>query len=578
MSHLRHLVRPLVVIALLATVLSIAAAAPSGAQTIRVYTFESAETESDDNSWEIQFTAQTLGNCTPNNAPTSYVTPWLPPGGTDLEVLDPGTCTYRITAVARQAASPRLLCKTLLGWDSPSGTNPIRTSRLANAPTTVQAQHYVNMSNEPVCSAQPTLSVKISPDAVVEELPESATDDGLTDRAERAAAITDFQVRVTPRASSAAGTGCDRTLEFTVAGDGEPVEAVLGAIGSATCRFRITVTEAPPPFAIVKTSGKSFDTSVRNETANTGYLDEDTGLIALDLSEHVRLPVNRIAIIQDVVNNPTNEGSAAYRVTSECGGVSALPPVAITNVRSGIYTLPGGQTVAGLANGRFTVHKPGFAYFGPGASYPAVAASLVSDEIGGCTVTASIDLVADHCTLAGADTRTLSWTSDNPLQHFDFEFDIYCGGAQPPRPEAPPQPAAAPDSSTDDPATDDSSTTADVEGPGVRIVARLLGNGKIEFGLQQQDSGSWSDPILPGARLFPATTSTARWLVSTPITAGDATVRIVARRLQDGRVEFGLQQRDGGSWSNRMLPQQRFFPTTAAAGRWLDSSTLNLEP
>ena len=54
--------------------------------------------------------------------------------------------------------------------------------------------------------------------------------------------------------------------------------------------------------------------------------------------------------------------------------------------------------------------------------------------------------------------------------------------------------------------------------------------------------------------------------------AGDAAdkmseveVRIVARRLGDGRVEFGLQQRGDGSWGGRLLPSRRFFPPTP---RW----------
>ena len=47
-------------------------------------------------------------------------------------------------------------------------------------------------------------------------------------------------------------------------------------------------------------------------------------------------------------------------------------------------------------------------------------------------------------------------------------------------------------------------------------------------------------------------------------TAGDSTtVRIVARKLDDGRIEFGLQQRQpDNTWGDRQLPRVRFFPTT----------------
>ena len=52
-------------------------------------------------------------------------------------------------------------------------------------------------------------------------------------------------------------------------------------------------------------------------------------------------------------------------------------------------------------------------------------------------------------------------------------------------------------------------------------------------------------------------------------------VRIVAQRLDDGRVEFGLQQRRDGSWGERVLPRARFFPATGS-GRWLSSSPVEL--
>ena len=59
---------------------------------------------------------------------------------------------------------------------------------------------------------------------------------------------------------------------------------------------------------------------------------------------------------------------------------------------------------------------------------------------------------------------------------------------------------------------------------------------------------------------------------------GDIEVRITARRLADDRTEFGLQQRDAsGSWGARQLPSVRFFPTTAAVGRWLSSSALSVQ-
>ena len=61
-------------------------------------------------------------------------------------------------------------------------------------------------------------------------------------------------------------------------------------------------------------------------------------------------------------------------------------------------------------------------------------------------------------------------------------------------------------------------------------------------------------------------------------TAGDSTtVRIVACKLESGRIEFGLQQRQpDNTWGDRQLPRVRFFPTTATVNRWLASSSLTL--
>ena len=112
----------------------------------------------------------------------------------------------------------------------------------------------------------------------------------------------------------------------------------------------------------------------------------------------------------------------------------------------------------------------------------------------------------------------------------------------------------------------------------VRITARKLANGKVEFGLQQrQGDDAWGDRQLPDVRLFPTTAGVDRWLVSSSLAVGDAEVRITARKLANGKVEFGLQQRQGDdAWGDRQLPEVRLFPTTAAVGRWLVSSSLSI--
>ncbi len=53
----------------------------------------------------------------------------------------------------------------------------------------------------------------------------------------------------------------------------------------------------------------------------------------------------------------------------------------------------------------------------------------------------------------------------------------------------------------------------------VRITARKLGNGSVEFALQlRQPDNSWSDRILPRSRFFPSDATTSRWLVSSSLT------------------------------------------------------------
>lgn len=56
----------------------------------------------------------------------------------------------------------------------------------------------------------------------------------------------------------------------------------------------------------------------------------------------------------------------------------------------------------------------------------------------------------------------------------------------------------------------------------------------------------------------------------------DPEVRISARRLDDGRTEFALQQRTDGQWGERILPRSRMFPASPRDGRWLNSSPLTI--
>ena len=105
----------------------------------------------------------------------------------------------------------------------------------------------------------------------------------------------------------------------------------------------------------------------------------------------------------------------------------------------------------------------------------------------------------------------------------------------------------------------------------VRIQARLVDSGKVEFGLQLDGDRTW----LPRARLFPyQTAEIGTWLFASPYTLSDGTtVRIQARLVDSGKVEFGLQLDGDRTW----LPRARLFPyRTAEVGNWLFASPYTL--
>lgn len=103
----------------------------------------------------------------------------------------------------------------------------------------------------------------------------------------------------------------------------------------------------------------------------------------------------------------------------------------------------------------------------------------------------------------------------------------------------------------------------------VRIVARLLRDGRIEFALHPAGLSR----IHPRGRFFPANARTGIWLKSTPVfLQGHELGRIRARRLADGRTEFGFISAAGLP----ITPRVRFFPSDAPVSSWLQSSAFDL--
>lgn len=121
------------------------------------------------------------------------------------------------------------------------------------------------------------------------------------------------------------------------------------------------------------------------------------------------------------------------------------------------------------------------------------------------------------------------------------------------------------------PAVGQDSEVSDAPATTVRIQARKVDSGKVEFGLQLDGDREW----LPRVRLFPyRTANVGQWLFASPYTMSDGTqVRIQARLLSSGNLEFGLRVDGDQVW----LPRARFFPyETVEVDRWLFASPFSL--
>ena len=101
-----------------------------------------------------------------------------------------------------------------------------------------------------------------------------------------------------------------------------------------------------------------------------------------------------------------------------------------------------------------------------------------------------------------------------------------------------------------------------------RIVARQLDDARIEFAWHVEGG----DRVLPRNRYLPARPPTGRWLNSSDIVVEGVSIgRINVRVDADtGRVEFAFTPAGG----ERILPQSRYFPASAAVNRWLRSTRI----
>ena len=104
-----------------------------------------------------------------------------------------------------------------------------------------------------------------------------------------------------------------------------------------------------------------------------------------------------------------------------------------------------------------------------------------------------------------------------------------------------------------------------------RIVARRLADGRTEFGWQPTGGAR----VLPSARHFPADAEVDHWQSSDPVEVDGAEIgRIDARLNADGRIEFAFTPTDG----ERILTDARYFPAAPRPNRWLRSTEIAIGP
>jgi len=101
----------------------------------------------------------------------------------------------------------------------------------------------------------------------------------------------------------------------------------------------------------------------------------------------------------------------------------------------------------------------------------------------------------------------------------------------------------------------------------VEVRARLHDSGRIEFGVQTAQG-----PRFPTARFLRATIEHDNWIVSSPIDINGFETRVIARRLRDGRTEFGLRLE-----GVNVMPQRSILPAEAKPRNWYRTRAVVVE-
>ena len=105
----------------------------------------------------------------------------------------------------------------------------------------------------------------------------------------------------------------------------------------------------------------------------------------------------------------------------------------------------------------------------------------------------------------------------------------------------------------------------------LRILARMVEDGRIEHGVELSDG----ERVLPSSRYLSASASVGEWLLSSDVEVDGAPVgKILSRHLEDGRIELGFLSADG----ERITPDIRFLPADMPSGVWMRSGEIEVAP
>ncbi|MYD55154.1 MAG: redoxin domain-containing protein [Chloroflexi bacterium] len=101
----------------------------------------------------------------------------------------------------------------------------------------------------------------------------------------------------------------------------------------------------------------------------------------------------------------------------------------------------------------------------------------------------------------------------------------------------------------------------------LEVRARLHDSGRLEFAIRTERGVE-----LPSARFLRASVEHDNWIVSSPIEVNGFESRVIARRLGDGRTEFGLRLEDVN-----VMPSRSILPAAAKPRSWYRTRAVVVE-